>query len=566
MARIKLRRDTSANWDLQNPILDLGEPGYVTDTNKIKYGNGVDVWTDLPYFTSDFNGGTINLPLTETANPSNNQGAIKLIGSTTSSNLNVGLLQVGLPMTMSDSNILASFTDNVNSYTQIMLQNKNSGDLASSDFIVNNNTVNGSVYGDFGINSTGFVGTNGPFDQPNQTYLIAAGGQLSIGTMDSHEVRIATNDATRITVDNSGPVTFERYSPVIVSSNLSATAHDQAALIVDGGVGVGEDVVVDGSIYIGRGAVSTNFTAPTIIAKQAGQQFIQAALVNSDNRGSSDWVAYGNNSTESNGWADFGFTGTAFSDPTYSITGPSDGYFFVSGLNQSGQGGNMVLATAGTGTTNDIIFATGGFLSANERMRLINSTGQLWIKTGTSSTSTTTGSLRITGGAGISENLNVGGTINKITLTTPATGATFTIADTKTVVFNRSLTFPNSEGSAGGVLTTDGSGNLSWQSVGTYYVDGVNYSASTSDNYIFVNNDSVSVCTILLPTVVQDGKTFTIKKVTNDGLIVRVNTVGGITQIDGSNSDIDITANYGYLTVVYNSSPAGYWITSSKIT
>lgn len=49
--RIKLRRDTAANWTAQNPILAAGEPGYETDTGKTKYGDGVKHWVDLAYAT-----------------------------------------------------------------------------------------------------------------------------------------------------------------------------------------------------------------------------------------------------------------------------------------------------------------------------------------------------------------------------------------------------------------------------------------------------------------------------------------------------------------------------------
>ena len=47
--RIKLRRDSASNWDLQNPILALGEPGVVLGTNQIKIGDGTTHWADLPY-------------------------------------------------------------------------------------------------------------------------------------------------------------------------------------------------------------------------------------------------------------------------------------------------------------------------------------------------------------------------------------------------------------------------------------------------------------------------------------------------------------------------------------
>jgi hypothetical protein len=47
--RIQLRRDTAANWDRVNPVLEDGEPGYVTDTDQIKYGDGNTAWRDLAY-------------------------------------------------------------------------------------------------------------------------------------------------------------------------------------------------------------------------------------------------------------------------------------------------------------------------------------------------------------------------------------------------------------------------------------------------------------------------------------------------------------------------------------
>jgi hypothetical protein len=50
MAKIKLRRDTEANWNSIDPVLASGEPGYETDTGKLKIGNGSDIWSELPYF------------------------------------------------------------------------------------------------------------------------------------------------------------------------------------------------------------------------------------------------------------------------------------------------------------------------------------------------------------------------------------------------------------------------------------------------------------------------------------------------------------------------------------
>jgi hypothetical protein len=48
--RIQIRRDTSANWAINNPVLLQAEMGYETDTNRAKFGNGIDPWNDLEYF------------------------------------------------------------------------------------------------------------------------------------------------------------------------------------------------------------------------------------------------------------------------------------------------------------------------------------------------------------------------------------------------------------------------------------------------------------------------------------------------------------------------------------
>lgn len=49
IVKFRIRRDTAGNWTTVNPTLALGEPGLETDTNYVKYGDGVASWTALPY-------------------------------------------------------------------------------------------------------------------------------------------------------------------------------------------------------------------------------------------------------------------------------------------------------------------------------------------------------------------------------------------------------------------------------------------------------------------------------------------------------------------------------------
>ena len=47
--KIKIRRDSTINWENVNPILDLGELGADMTKHGLKVGNGLDKWKDLPF-------------------------------------------------------------------------------------------------------------------------------------------------------------------------------------------------------------------------------------------------------------------------------------------------------------------------------------------------------------------------------------------------------------------------------------------------------------------------------------------------------------------------------------
>jgi hypothetical protein len=48
--KIQLRRGTAAEWTARNTLLLAGEPGYETDTDFLKIGDGVTRWNQLPYW------------------------------------------------------------------------------------------------------------------------------------------------------------------------------------------------------------------------------------------------------------------------------------------------------------------------------------------------------------------------------------------------------------------------------------------------------------------------------------------------------------------------------------
>jgi len=179
----------------------------------VPYGNGTNAFSNSSTFT--YNGTTVTAPAFAA-------------NATITGSLNAGAFSYGT-LGYSDSNIFASFTSSVNSYNQIILQNTNSGNAASTDFIVSNNLATSAAYfGDFGINSSGFSGT-GALGAANNVYLYSQGTDLAIGTGSSNSIHFVTNanSADAITVNPSNAVAFNGSygtSGYILQSNGSGTS------------------------------------------------------------------------------------------------------------------------------------------------------------------------------------------------------------------------------------------------------------------------------------------------------------------------------------------------------
>jgi hypothetical protein len=62
--RFQFRRGTAQEWIDTNPTLELGEPGFETDTYKLKLGDGITAWNGLAYAVSNDYLDLNNLPTT----------------------------------------------------------------------------------------------------------------------------------------------------------------------------------------------------------------------------------------------------------------------------------------------------------------------------------------------------------------------------------------------------------------------------------------------------------------------------------------------------------------------
>lgn len=62
--RHRVPRGTAADWTTVDPILADGEPGWESDTDKLKIGDGVTAWSLLPYLTGGGDSSDIELIVT----------------------------------------------------------------------------------------------------------------------------------------------------------------------------------------------------------------------------------------------------------------------------------------------------------------------------------------------------------------------------------------------------------------------------------------------------------------------------------------------------------------------
>ena len=132
----RVRRDTTANWVLYNPVLRSGEIGLDTTLNKFKFGNGVAVWSALDYanvllsdltsaITTHNNDTTDVHGIANTANLATNTSVASDISTHNSATTNVhGIANTALLATQTfATSAAANSLSSANSYTDTAISN-----------------------------------------------------------------------------------------------------------------------------------------------------------------------------------------------------------------------------------------------------------------------------------------------------------------------------------------------------------------------------------------------------------------------------------------------------------
>jgi hypothetical protein len=133
---------------------------------------------------------------------------------------------------------------------------------------------------------------------------------------------------------------------VYVSKAIEALANAEAS----GGTFV--DANLSGILYVGSGAAGFSsaaaLTNPVAVFNTTAADYAQIAFKNSSTSAdaSTDFIAYSNNGSDTDGYIDMGITSSNFADAEFTITGKGDGYIFMVGAAGGTDQGNLVFATA----------------------------------------------------------------------------------------------------------------------------------------------------------------------------------------------------------------------------
>jgi hypothetical protein len=361
------------------------------------------------------------------------------------------------------TNATGIFTGAVNDFVQFALRNNTSGSDASTDFIAYaSNGDNNSGYMDMGITSSAFstatYGTTGP----NDGYIFMSAPSGTTG-----------NGSAFISTDNTG-----QQNDIVFTTNGFAAGNERMRII--------------GQSRSGKPAGVEIYITTTSISPSTGALRVQGGIGCQGNVNVQGNVTVQGNIYFSGGGTQLSADNLSVTNPMIFVgnTNPGDSYSLglvdikkISGVNQYGglvrdysTGFYNLFANLRVLPTTTIDFTNVNILYTTLKV------GESWVANSTVSTSTTSGALRVSGGAGIVGNVYVGGLINAAGNILNNANANYDIGSTVNYynnLYGVNLTIANSIVPTGNAIASIGSVNKQFKNI-----YGVNfYGTSTTALY-----------------------------------------------------------------------------------
>jgi len=294
--------------------------------------------------------------------------------------------------------------------------------------------LTGNINGDLGVTGTLTAGTMAS----NNFTGIFTGAVIGAVTGDITGDLVAAN-----TSFHSNTVIFEDVSGVVtMNSTVNSTASTDGSLVVAGGVGVAQDVFINGNLTVGGLIAGTLpgldwLNVPSTISHDGLGVYTLGTVAK-------PWSAvhattfYGNLDGTFTGDVTGDLTGNVLGDITGSQTG---GFIDATTIDASG------IATFGSNVlVGGNLTISGSFQTGLFQVDTLQVTGL------TQSTTPFDGALTVDGGAGVAKNLNVGGDTVVVDIT--STSSTTTTATTDDLNVNQLITLDGAVTITGDIIPT----------------------------------------------------------------------------------------------------------------
>lgn len=288
-----------------------------------------------------------------------------------------GLTVGALSIDATDGSLTTTGNVTVNSPGVVTL----SGNLAVNAITKNDSSI---TINDTGSGSTVVVAIDGTTEHTIDAngVNLASGDAYSIGGTSVLNASTLGSGVTASSLTSVGTLTTLTVDNISVNDNTISSANANGNIILDPN-GTGYIIGTVQTVLASPGGQAATFLASGALTDASAvfadnvNAFSQFALVNlsTGTDASSDLIVYADDGDNDSGWVDVGMTNSGFTAAAFGITNAGDGYIFMSAPAASSVGGNLVIATDSTGTTNDIVFATNGFTSTTEQGRFISGDG-----------------------------------------------------------------------------------------------------------------------------------------------------------------------------------------------
>ena len=146
--------------------------------------------------------------------------------------------------------------------------------------------------------------------------------------------------------------------------------------LISGNVVVSGNIIIDGYGLFGDG-IEEHFTAKNIdsstitVAGFANTNSASEIMVINKSNGAlsyAEFIALNDKANQEQGWISIGVNSSEYNDPSYTLTGPDDGYILYEAPLNSNNDGDLIIGTGSNGQNNHIVLAAGGFTPTDAQM------------------------------------------------------------------------------------------------------------------------------------------------------------------------------------------------------